>query len=490
MTLAEAEGVLALGSGQLRRLTETNETPVALGDRELALAVQRGVPGAYRAIYERHEPSVRQVCSRMLRDPEATQDAVQETFLRAFQAMGRFNGRYQLRAWLTRIARNVCLDQFRTRSRRPSEPRALDGEDLKLLTRPEETDPELLYIRSFEGRDVRQTLASLPSSYRDVITLRYVEGLPYAEIATSLGIAESRVRTILYRARRRFRKNWSSRASVLVLAGWVQRLISRLKSLDGPTARMGQAGATGIETANSCVALQQCGQYLTERVVTGATAVLVGAAAVGGLSAVPVVMNGGQTGTAIGTHWVATPQDLNALAAMKEIGGAFLDRGFLVGPIITRAEAGEPAPTEPVPEESAAQEPVPAEPAPEEPAPLEEPAPTEPAPEYPAAEEPAPAEPAPEEPSPQDLAPEEPASAEPAPEEPVPVEPSPEDLAPEEPAPTEPAPEEPVPVEPSPEDLAPEEPAPTEPAPEEPVPVEPSPEDLAPEEPALTEPAP
>src|SRR5687767_7015316 len=89
-------------------------------DKELTLAFQAGQKGAYQAIYERHHPRVSNVCRRMLSDPQDAQDATQETFLRVYQALGRFNGRYQLGAWITRIATNVCLDHLRGGKRRPT----------------------------------------------------------------------------------------------------------------------------------------------------------------------------------------------------------------------------------------------------------------------------------------------------------------------------------------------------------------------------------
>src|SRR5688500_9712162 len=86
-------------------------------DRDLVVAFQQGRQDAYAEIYRLYAPRIRRVCSRMLKNPQDVEEATQEAFLKAYQALGRFNGQYQLGAWLSRIASNVCLDHIRARSR-------------------------------------------------------------------------------------------------------------------------------------------------------------------------------------------------------------------------------------------------------------------------------------------------------------------------------------------------------------------------------------
>src|SRR5689334_9645143 len=94
---------------------------VATEDKDLAIAFKNGELGAYDAIYGRYSDRVNGVCRRMLGQSEDAKEASQEVFLRVYQALPRFNGRYQLGAWITRIATNVCLDQIRGRNRKPSD---------------------------------------------------------------------------------------------------------------------------------------------------------------------------------------------------------------------------------------------------------------------------------------------------------------------------------------------------------------------------------
>src|ERR687895_89011 len=120
-------------------------------ERALALAFKRGERGAYEQIHERYEARVLSVCKRMLGDPDDAQEAAQEAFLRIYQGLPRFNGRYRLGALAVRIATNVCLDQLRSRARRPSDPAPMEILDLEPGGPIEDSDPELLFLRRAEG---------------------------------------------------------------------------------------------------------------------------------------------------------------------------------------------------------------------------------------------------------------------------------------------------------------------------------------------------
>src|SRR5918995_4100074 len=119
-------------------------------DKALALAFKEGYDGAYQAIYDRFSIRVHSVCRRMLGDRDDAAEASQETFLRVYQALPRFNGRYQMGAWVTRIATNVCLDQLRSRNRKPAISTPLELLELDPSGPAEETDPEHVYIRKSE----------------------------------------------------------------------------------------------------------------------------------------------------------------------------------------------------------------------------------------------------------------------------------------------------------------------------------------------------
>jgi RNA polymerase sigma-70 factor (ECF subfamily) len=260
-------------------------------ERALAHAFKSGEGEAYREIYDRYAPRIHSVCRRMLHNPDDAAEAAQETFLRVYQGLPSFNGRYRLGAWVVRIATNVCLDQLRARSRRPAELELLDLEPAPV----DDSDPALVFMRNAEGKKVHKILQSLPPMHRAAIVLRDFEGVSYAEIAEVLGITECQVKALLHRARRGFRKQWTgSFASVLAPLVALKRLVRPVKTdaaahltPASPTAETAittsqQAAAVASNAFQSCAGLiQGCGQFLADKAAPVVTAVVVSTAAMG-----------------------------------------------------------------------------------------------------------------------------------------------------------------------------------------------------------------
>ena len=247
----------------------------SLEDKALTLAFQTGDKGAYQAIYDRYSTRVYNVCRRMLGHDDA-QEAAQETFLRVYQALGRFNGRYQLGPWITRIATNVCLDHLRAKARRPSDPVPNEVFFEDNLRADEHSEPERLLIRDSESRQVRKVLAKLPPMHRAAIVLRDFEGLSYQEVAIALSITECQAKALIHRARQNFKRSWSKSLSVLV--PW--RLVDRLRGLDASVRDHSAEVLSVTQSVGTCTGmLQQCGQYVGQHVATVVTAAIVGTAA-------------------------------------------------------------------------------------------------------------------------------------------------------------------------------------------------------------------
>lgn len=254
-------------------------------EKDLALAFKRGEKGAYQTIHETYAPRVHGVCRRMLVSREDAEEAAQETFLRVYQALGRFNGRYQLGAWITRIATNVCLDHLRSRSRKPKFAEATaELMDLQTNLDYEDSEPETLMMRDSESRQVRRVLAALPPMHRAAIVLREYEGLSYEEIAAALGITDCQVKALIHRARQNFKKSWVRQlAQALVPAGLLSRLrrfssVGRGSNSSTP-AQLAEVVTPSMNTVASCAAFaQQCGQALADRLAPVAMAALLGGA--------------------------------------------------------------------------------------------------------------------------------------------------------------------------------------------------------------------
>ncbi len=135
---------------------------------------------------------------RSLRDVDLAQDAFQETFLRAFRAYSRLPETANYRAWLYRIASNVCHDARRQRARRPLplDEALLYGDSL------EDSAHELaLAVRSF--------VDSLPGRQREAVLLRKFQGLGYDEIATALGCSMDAARANVYQGLRKVRAHFA-----------------------------------------------------------------------------------------------------------------------------------------------------------------------------------------------------------------------------------------------------------------------------------------
>jgi RNA polymerase sigma-70 factor (ECF subfamily) len=254
----------------------------AMDDKHLTIAFQTGERDAYEAIHARYETRVRAICMKMLADRHDAQEASQETFLRVYQALGRFNGNYQLGAWITRIATNVCLDQLRARTRRPSDPVPVEDLEQEHRRLEGQIDPEEVFLSQDACRRIRAVIEELPDSHRAALLLRDFQDLSYAEMAVALGISESKVKALLHRARRRFRQAWcSAAASALVPVRLATRLTQRFRPLGGAGTAREAAMATEPAASSCTMVLQQCGHLVADRVASVMTAVVVGTAAAG-----------------------------------------------------------------------------------------------------------------------------------------------------------------------------------------------------------------
>jgi RNA polymerase sigma-70 factor, ECF subfamily len=171
-------------------------------DRDLVLAFQQGDRRAYAELYRRHMPRVRAVCSRLLGNPQDIEEAAQETFLRSFTALGRFNGEYQVGSWLTRIASNVSVDHLRRSARRATSVELTEeAEELR-----DDSDPGRVVGDRIELAGALQRIQPL---HAKVLVLRTIKGLSHREIGRELEMSAPQVKALLHRARSSFKRVWS-----------------------------------------------------------------------------------------------------------------------------------------------------------------------------------------------------------------------------------------------------------------------------------------
>ena len=163
---------------------------------------QRGDLDAFNALVLAYQGQVYSVCLRMLGSPQPAEDATQEAFIAAFRAVSRFR-HGSLRAWLLRIAANVCYDELRRRRSRPQVPlEARAGEEQSAAEPASPGEPlEEQAERQELARCLERGLASLPADQRLAVVLRDVQGLAYEEVAEATGASLGTVKSRISRGR-------------------------------------------------------------------------------------------------------------------------------------------------------------------------------------------------------------------------------------------------------------------------------------------------
>jgi RNA polymerase sigma-70 factor (ECF subfamily) len=170
-------------------------------DHRLWRAVAAGDTRAFERLVERHSPRVTSVASRFLDNREDVADAVQETFLRAWEHRRRFRGEAGVRAWLLAITVNVCRNRRRGYWRWRL---FLSRDAASLCAAPD--DPQVLAEERLGHGVLDSAVRELPEPLRTPFVLRFYEELSGVEIAAILHCRESTVWSRIYAARRELRK--------------------------------------------------------------------------------------------------------------------------------------------------------------------------------------------------------------------------------------------------------------------------------------------
>ncbi len=185
----------------------TEPTAAVLDEPALLQGLREGRPDAYETLVRTYTPRMLAVARRMMSTDEDARDVVQEAFLNAFRAMGKFEGQAKLSTWLHRIVVNAALMKLRTRRRKPEEslepllPTFKDnGGHAEKFTQWDESADQIAE-REETRQVVRDAILSLPETYREVLILRDIEEMSTDETARALGITGNAVKIRLHRAR-------------------------------------------------------------------------------------------------------------------------------------------------------------------------------------------------------------------------------------------------------------------------------------------------
>jgi RNA polymerase sigma-70 factor (ECF subfamily) len=171
---------------------------------------QQGSDEAFTNLVEAYQKHVYNLCFRMLGEPESAEDAAQETFLRAYQHLHRYDRKRPFATWLLSIAAHYCIDCLR---RRKFSITSIDqDEDENGLELPDLVvpNPESEVMHNQQKEQMQGLLKRLDSVDRAAIILRYWNDCSEAEIAETLNLTVSAVKSRLHRARRELAGLWQA----------------------------------------------------------------------------------------------------------------------------------------------------------------------------------------------------------------------------------------------------------------------------------------
>ena len=153
----------------------------------------------------KYEKTVYNLALRMVGDRDDAFDMTQEAFIKAYGSLSSFRGDSKFSVWIYRITTNVCLDFLRSKSRKQQVSLTVsdDDEDAQLDIPDPKADPEQQLIKKISMQSVEEGLKTLPDKQRQILVMRELGGMSYAEIGKALSLEEGTVKSRIFRARKR-----------------------------------------------------------------------------------------------------------------------------------------------------------------------------------------------------------------------------------------------------------------------------------------------
>lgn len=168
-------------------------------DAALVTSCRQGDENAWEQLVDRYGRRVYSVAYHFTLRREDAEELSQEIFLKVFENLHRFDGKYSFAAWLVSLARNLCIDHYRRRKREKSFVHVSDEAVLPLLSAGD--DPARNALQRERTKLLFEAVAELPEELSEILVLRDLEGLAYEEIAAALELPEGTVKSRLFRAR-------------------------------------------------------------------------------------------------------------------------------------------------------------------------------------------------------------------------------------------------------------------------------------------------
>jgi RNA polymerase sigma-70 factor, ECF subfamily len=185
-------------------------------DAELVAGALGGDQECFRELVARFERPLYALIQRMVHDPQTAEDLAQEVFVKAHRHLASYDPHRKFASWLFKIAHNATVDHLR-RAELVTVPLAAEDDEggglIAVLADATAESPAAAAERRDMARALERAIAGLRPDYREVVVLRYVEGLAYQEICDVLALPIGTVKTNLHRARKEL-------AASMRAAGW------------------------------------------------------------------------------------------------------------------------------------------------------------------------------------------------------------------------------------------------------------------------------
>jgi RNA polymerase sigma-70 factor (ECF subfamily) len=182
-------------------------------DAELVRDALAGSQAAYRTLVARYASAAINVAARLVPDRAVAEELAQDAFVRAFARLDSYDPERKFSAWFFRVLHNLVIDHLRRRRVATVSLDALTADGYQGPTDAGAVSPEDELERRGLAAAIQDALSRLRPEYREVIVLRYQQGLTVDEIAGALELPEGTVKTFLHRARKEL-------AGLLTAAGW------------------------------------------------------------------------------------------------------------------------------------------------------------------------------------------------------------------------------------------------------------------------------
>lgn len=178
------------------------------------LQAQQGNDDAFTQLVETYQKPVYNLCYRMLGEPEVAEDAAQETFLRAYQNLHRYDASRPFGTWILSIAAHYCIDRLRKKKFSVFSIDAEDEEGMPFeVADPASPDPEVESVTKEDRDHLHILLKDLEPTDRAAVIMRYWYDYSEVEIAQSLKLTVSAVKSRLHRSRRALAGMWQKEMS-------------------------------------------------------------------------------------------------------------------------------------------------------------------------------------------------------------------------------------------------------------------------------------